>query len=206
MAKQPVSKGGTTKVRFVFLEAEGAEGDIAQIAAAIQTALGPKQTVIQQRLAPSPRASAALTDGTDPNGELVDFDDNDDDDESAGTAPAPRVVRDAKPRKYPTPQVLDIDLTSPMSFEEYANKKKPENEKDRFLVAATWFKEHRNEPAIGMSHVYTCYKKMRWPSAIADFSWPFRSLKKEGLMGSGGRGLYAINHIGTGRADEMGED
>lgn len=50
MAKQPVQRGGTTKVRFLMLEAEGAESDLTQIYSAIQSAVKPSTTVIQQRL------------------------------------------------------------------------------------------------------------------------------------------------------------
>jgi hypothetical protein len=204
MAKQPVSKGGSTKVRFIMLEAEGAEGDIAQIAAAIQSALKPSQAVIQQRIAPAARPVASISDQSEAS-DSAEHDDVDSDDEIVAPAPS-RVLKDSKPRKYVSPKVLEVDLTTQLAFEEYANARKAENEKDRFLIVAAWFKEHREETAIGVNHVYTCYKKMRWPSAISDFAWPFRSLKKDGLMDSGGRGLYAINHIGVGRADELEKD
>jgi len=203
MAKQPVSKGGSTKVRFIMLEAEGAEGDIAQIAAAIQSALKPSQAVIQQRIAPAARPVASISDQSEAS-DPAEYDDADNEDEIVSASP--RSVKDAKPRKYPSPKVLDVDLTAPLSFEEYANARNADNEKDRFLIVAAWFKEHRNETAIGINHVFTCYKKMRWPSGIADFAWPLRSLKKDGLMNTGGRGLYTINHIGSGRADELEKD
>jgi hypothetical protein len=44
----------------------------------------------------------------------------------------------------------------------------------------------------------------RSPSEIEDLSWPLRFLKKEQLMSSRARGLYAINHLGRARAQKMG--
>jgi hypothetical protein len=200
MAKQTVVKGGTTKVRFIMLEAEGAEGDIAQIASAIQNALKPTTTIIQQRI---PAASGVPALGND--AEEVELSEFEQEGEAAEAA-APRTPRAPRKNKYPVPKVMDdLDLTTAPSLQSFADQKKPEKEVDRFLVIAAWFHDHRNENAISMNHVFTCYKKLRWPSAIADFAWPLRALKKDGLMSSPSRGLYAINHIGLGRIEEMGE-
>lgn len=199
MAKQTIAKGGTTKVRFIMLEAEGAEGDLAQIATAIQNALKPTTTVIQQRLPASPSGVPALGNSVD-NADAPDLDYE----EEVVDAPVVPTPRAARKNKYPVPKVMDdLDLTTAPSFQDFADEKKPEKEVDRFLVVAAWFHEHRSEGAIGMNHVFTCYKKMRWSSAIADFAWPLRALKREGLMSSPSRGLYAINHIGLGRVEEM---
>ena len=202
MAKQTIAKGGTTKVRFIMLEAEGAEGDLAQIASAIQSALKPNTTVIQQRVISNAMPTPALPDAAD---EVEQFAEDDEADVEVAAKPI-RTAGAAKPRKYPMPKVLDdVDLNTATAFHEFADQKAPDSDKDRFLVVAAWFHEHRSLNAINMNHVFTCYKKMRWPSGIADFAWPLRNLKKEGLMSSAGRGEYAINHIGLSRVEEMGQ-
>ncbi len=50
MAKQPTNKGGTSRIRFIMLDAEIPEGDLSQITSAIQNALKPTTTIVQQRL------------------------------------------------------------------------------------------------------------------------------------------------------------
>jgi uncharacterized protein YjhX (UPF0386 family) len=97
-----------------------------------------------------------------------------------------------------------LDLTSGVSLESFVNEHAPESELDRNLVVAAWFKEHRNEHAITVGHVYTSYRAMKWSTGIEDFSWPLRSLKSKQLMSSQGRGQYAINHLGLARVQDMG--
>ena len=80
MAKQPASKSGITKVRFMMVEAEGSDADLSQIFAAIQSAVKPTTTIIQQRLPSSHVSQAALTDASgetdDDATEVVDAEDS----------------------------------------------------------------------------------------------------------------------------------
>jgi hypothetical protein len=201
MAKQPISKGGTTKVRFVFLEAEGPEGDIAQLAAAIQTALGPKQTVIQQRI-PAQHSQQTIEAGNADDTALeLGYED-----EEAEEAPVSRAVREPRVRKVTAPKVLDLDLTTEVSLASFVENHPAKNDIERNLVVAAWFKEHRSEDAITAGHVFTCYKALKWPLGIADFAWPLRALKKDQVMTSSGRGLYAINHLGIARVQKLGNE
>jgi len=57
-----MSKGGTSRIRFIMLDAELPEGDLSQITSAIQNALQPT-TIIQQRLPNQPVAPALMTNG-----------------------------------------------------------------------------------------------------------------------------------------------
>ena len=202
MAKQPVSKGGTSRIRFIMLDAEIPEGDLTQITSAIQNALKPT-TIIQQRLPNQPAAPALISNGA--AGELVDEEPSELGEEAAAAPEAPRPAREPRVRKSTVPKVLELDLTSGVSLESFANEHPPKSEADRHLVVAAWFKEHR-EHEITVGHVYTCYRAMKWPSGIEDFSWPLRFLKKEQLMSSPGRGQYAINHLGLARVQKMGSE
>ena len=200
MARQPVSKGGTSRIRFIMLDAELPEGDLSQITSAIQNALKPT-TIVQQRLPNQPAAPTLISNGA--TGEPTDEALSELGEEAEAAPEAPRPARDPRVRKPRPPKVLDLDLTSEVSFESYANEHLPESEPDRNLVVAAWFKEHRGVDAITLDHVYTCYRAMKWPSGIDDFSWPLRSLKREQLMSSPGRGQYAINHLGLARVQKM---
>ena len=93
MAKQTIAKGGTTKVRFIMLEAEGAEGDLAQIASAIQSALKPNTTVIQQRVISNAMPTPALPDAAD---EVEQFAEDDEADVEVAAKP----IRTARSRGF----------------------------------------------------------------------------------------------------------
>ena len=60
VAKQPPPKSGTSRIRFIMVDAEISDGDLSQITSAIQNALKPATTVIQQRIA-VPSAHPALS-------------------------------------------------------------------------------------------------------------------------------------------------
>lgn len=200
MAKSPQSKTGTAKVRFIMIDAEIPEGDMSQITAAIQNALKPTTTIIQQRLpshGPTGVVSDLLSDDSDSE-DLIELGD----DESAPVAAKP--TREARPRKPTVPKVLDLDLTSGVSFETFANDRSPKNDIERNLVVLAWFKENRPDEPVTANHVYTCYRAIKWPSGIDDFSWPLRALKKEQLVTNPARGQYVINHLGIARVEKMG--
>lgn len=199
MAKQPTSKSGTARVRFIMLDAEIPEGDLSQITSAIQNALKPA-TIIQQRL-PSQAPATALISGV-PEGQIVD-DDAIDVEQPEVTALV-KPARAAKPRRPTTPDVLEVDLTSEVSLGAFANEHPPKSEPERYLVIAAWFKEHRDTAAITTSHVYTAYRSLKW-SVIEDFGWPLRWLKKEKFMSSPARGEYVINHLGIDRVNKLGK-
>jgi hypothetical protein len=200
MGKQSGSKGGTPRIRFIMLDAELPEGDLSQITSAIQNALKPT-TVIQHR---QPAAPALMNDGA--AREPV-HEEHPEIGEAAAAAPeAPRAAREPRARKPAVLKVLHLDLTSGLSLESFASEHPPKTQPDRHLVVAAWFKEQRGEDAITVDHVCTCYRAMKWPSGIEDFSWPLRSLKHKQLMTSPSRGLYAINHLGIARVQKMGNE
>lgn len=202
MAKQPTNKGGTSRIRFIMLDAEIPEGDLSQITSAIQNALKPTTTLIQQRL---PSAAAAVL----PNGSAEIDAENEGgavklEDEEAAEAPVLRQPRESRPRKPTSMKVLELDLTSAPSFESFATEHIPKSDTERNLVALAWFKEHRPSEVVTANHVYTCYRTMKWPSGIDDFPAILRSLKSQQLVKSVGRGQYEINHLGIARVEKLG--
>lgn len=200
MAKQPVHRGGTTKVRFLMLEAEGAESDLTQIFSAIQSAVKPSATVIQQRLVPGPAGQPIIDDAPNSVDEACE-------ELEADVISAPSSPKPAKPRiarKPTTPDVLDFDFDSDTSLKEFADRcTVVDSDVERYLVIAAWFKEGRDIAAVTTSHIYTSYRKLGWPSAIEDFGAVLRYLKSQKLMGSGGRGEYIINHLGLDRVRKL---
>lgn len=202
MAKQSSPKGGTSRIRFIMLDAEIPEGDLSQITAAIQNALKPT-TIIQQKLPPETERPALFYNGAPDK--AFDEEQVNSNEDVISEAP-PRAARSTRARKPTVPKVLDLDLDSEVSFKSFAEHHPPTGETERNLVVAAWFKEHRSEDAITSGHVYTCYRSVGWSVGIEDFAWPLRALKKEQLMSSRGRGLYAINHLGLDRVKKLGRD
>lgn len=201
MAKQPTSKNGTSRIRFIMLDAEIPEGDLSQIASAIQNALKPTTTIIQQRL--PAQVAAALPNGStgadaESDKEVIELEND-----ATTEAFPPRQQREARPRKPTSMKVVELDLTSDQSFESFANEHLPKNDSERNLVALAWFKEHRPDEVVTGNHVYTCYRAMKWPSGIEDFPSILRSLKAQQLVKSVGRGQYEINHLGIARVAKM---
>jgi hypothetical protein len=83
----------------------------------------------------------------------------------------------------------------------------PETDYDRYLVSVAFLQEHRHIPeGITMSHVYTCFRKQGWGTAIKDFSQPLRQLKSQShqLLAAGPvRGTYSINHLGLDKVHKL---
>jgi hypothetical protein len=207
MARSGSSKsgGGSSRIRFIMLDAELNEGDLSQITEAITNALRPT-TIIQQRLIAAPTGGSSNSDLIEDReaAEIVEVETQ----PVAGEVPTPSMNQATakRPKKYRSPKVIDLDLTTDLSFANFAELKKPTNHHKRFLVVATWFKQYRGIDAITIDHVYTCYRAVGWPTAIADFDGPFPSLLSQQLVERAGKGTYAINHLGVAEVDKLRED
>lgn len=204
MAKQPTQKNGTSRIRFIMIDAEIPEGDLSQITSAIQNALKPTTTIIQQRVA-GPASATALLDPAAGN-------EGADEDEIPGSAyqveessaaSTPKAARPARTRKPTTPEVLDLDFTSDLSLKSFADQHPADSEPERNLVIAAWFKEHRDTPSVTSAHIYTGYRVVGWSVGLEDFGWPLRYLKKEKLMSSSARGSFDINHLGLDKVKKL---
>lgn len=108
-------------------------------------------------------------------------------------------------RKYPTPEILDIDLESGnVSLKAFIEQKKPSNESKRYLAIAYWLKNNRGINEITKDHIYTCYRFLHW-NVPKDTSQPLRLMKTQGWMNKGQEsGAYSINHVGENVVNEMG--
>lgn len=199
MAKQPNSRGGTTKVRFLMLEAEGAESDLTQIFSAIQSAVKPSTTIIQQRLTTAPADPILIAEGAADESTLEEFMDD-----SIVTPEKPQRNKAKATRKPTTPDVLDFDFESDLSLKSFADTHSSiDSDVDRYLVIAAWFKEHRDTSAVTTAHIYTGYRILEWPAGIEDFGAILRYLKSQKLMTSGNRGEYLVNHLGLAKVKKL---
>jgi len=197
LAKNHPPKSGATRIRFVLIDAEIADGDLGQITQAIQNAVRlPSGNSVRQ----SAPTVGAITSGAP---ESIADEEVDDTVEIEGEVNEAKSPRSRSSRRPSTPKVLELDLTTDPSWEGFASEKAPKNDTERFLTVAAWFKLCRQQDAVTTDHVYTCYRAMKWPTAIEDFNGPLRNLKHSQLMGSPSRGQYSINHLGLARVDAL---
>ncbi|MDB5352581.1 MAG: hypothetical protein JWN86_3828 [Planctomycetota bacterium] len=204
--------GQSNRFRFVLFEGELSEGNMGALAQAITAALRPTPP------APPRIANHALpplgvgSSGIDPAASgVVEGDEGAivSNGEDLENAPQPRVKASSGPRSYPKVKVItDVDLESDMSFPDFAASKKPKSTRDRYLIAAAWYKLHRKVESITMHHIYTCFlhPKVRWSTSAADFDQPLRELVKTDRLGRVGKGQYAINHIGIADVEQLGTE
>ena len=202
------ASNGPARIRLVILEAEAPDGDLSQITLAVQNALRSQDGGSQSRRTITTIAHKSPAHNDIPNsadGDLSEVVEHAEDETAEGEA-APAAPRSSRTRRPPkTPNVIELDLTSPVSFENFAREKNPPSDQKKFLVVAAWFKLHRQIDAITADHVYTCYRAIKWPSNIPDFGQPLRDLKARQLMLPGEKkGSYAINHLGLSEVDQLG--
>jgi len=192
MAK-PTRSSGNSKIRFVFLEADVDGANLSEITAAIQNALAPR-TRSETRLVQVdalPRSSAL----PHPDLDVVE-------DETGIDEP----VRSARPtpakRSFAVPKVVELDPKADPTLEKFFVDCVTKNTNDKYLAVLGWFKETGKDAAT-TNEVYTAFRKLKWSTAVKDFSQPLRDLKVQQLVTGSSKEGFTINHIGIDRVENM---
>lgn len=203
MARGASKSSGNSRIRFVMLEAEVEDGDFSQITQAIQNALGPRKIIQTQVLRPD-EVSAELLEQANSAAQQTDSAAqlNGCESDNRDSAPVTKGKSSAK-RSFPTPEVVDVNWIVTPSIEEFVGDHPPKSMTDRFLVVMAWFKEAAGEGSVTTNQVYTVFRKLKWPTAIKDFSQPLRDLKSQQLVTGGSKQGFSINHLGSARVEEM---
>jgi hypothetical protein len=209
MARHSIPRsGGTSKFRMVVIDAELQEGEISQLAQAIQGAFSGQPRVTAMRLNGSTARSLpgpdsdAIPAGLD-GAEII---------EDAGAVPtAPAPARPKAQKKLRTPK-LDTDLhpEEDPSFKAYAETRNITGATkvlQKFLVVASWLDEERSGMPITADRAYTCFRFIGWPYNI-DFDQPLRDLKAKNKFleqkpEHKGKGEFSVTHLGLDRATKM---
>lgn len=203
MVKKPIKGNGTSRIRFIMLEAEMPEGDLTQITNAIQNALRPA-SVSGPRV---PKASVQMigpTEQDDDDEEVIDSS-ADEDDEAPKAAPSKAAP--AKARRPAKRKVVEIQLDAEVSLASYVAQYPPKSDQDKYLVAVAFLCEHRKDlEGVTADHVYTCFRKMGWSTGTKDFAQPLRNLKLNQYLDQGpSKGTYTPNHIGLDKVHKLAE-
>lgn len=203
MAKRAQKGTGTSRVRFIMLEAEIPEGDLTEVTEAIQNALRPAVGSIS-RVSKSPAQLAGKTDA-DQNAEIVNSTLEVEEEFTEEVSTKSGSTKQRRPVKR---KVVEMDLDSEVSLSDYVDQYPPQNEQDRYLVSVAYICEHRQDiEGVTADHVYTCFRKLEWPTGSKDFAQPLRNLKVSQLLDPGPtRGTYQVNHIGLDRVHKLAEE
>ena len=191
MARNSSTKNGSSKIRFIMLEAELNEGDLSQVTQAIQNALksSHSQTRVIQSLPKSEHPIDSEVAGADSDEEI----------ELSVDEPI-RKSRPTKPRSIKPPKVVEgVDWDKKVSLKDFVEGYDLKTDFERYLVIALWFRDERETSAIGPSEVYTAYRHLNWSTSIPDFAKPFRNMVQNQLFTGGAKEGFAINQLGEGK-------
>jgi hypothetical protein len=195
MAKGAKQTTGTSKIRFIVLEAEIDGGDLSEITSAIQNALKPKSTVEQRIIQIEGKATIPDIDFDE-----VIYEPFEDD------VPSPTTKKRAAPaqkRTFSTPTVVDVDWKIEPSIEAFMSDHAASSTADKYLSVLAWFNDKAGIEAVTSNHVYTAFRKLGWSTAIKDFSQPLRDLKVQQVITGGGKDGFKINHLGLDRISKL---
>lgn len=109
-----------------------------------------------------------------------------------------------KPKNTRTPKVLPLDLTGGgnNSLKDFAEKKGPKNDIEKYEVIAYWLKKQLQIDEVGNDHMFTCLKALGW-RVPREVGVALRNAKMSHAsfdLGST-KGLYRLNHIGENRVE-----
>jgi hypothetical protein len=184
-----MAKDDKGKIRFVVFEIEGSNETLQESMRTVVQALGRNQgAAARPMIAPPPAALGTVVQMEDEETPII-FENN--------PAPPAAIQKKAtKKRSYTQPKVIkDVNLKDErMPFAALCDKNVVSTTIGKYLVVAAWFKEYANKDAIGIDHIYTCFREMQWPIQ-ADLAQPFRTGKKRAYFDKAGDD-WEITHIG----------
>ncbi len=201
--------GERSKVRFVFVEFDGASGDLQQIAQTLANAVRQQPVVVNAPALPPAKPTASLPAGEGGNPGLFDGDAEIEEEDRPDAPPRPPAAKRSagvrKKLKTPSP-VPGLEFASgAKSLKDYMEEQSPRGNPKKYLAITQWLKEYRAVEEVGADYVYTCYRALGW-TVPDDVLSVFRSLKKQAWVEDGsGPGLYKINHIGEGQLKNDGQ-
>jgi hypothetical protein len=203
MAKNTAKPTGTSRIKFIMLDAEIADDQIQSVTQAIANALRPATPPAPKRL---PAAAAQLNG----NGHAEEQDQSDlfetlEEEEPIDITPAAQSAKPRAKRSPPkSPSVVPMDMHAPISLATFAQGKDSKTQVNKYMIASAWLKECRGIDAVNGDHMFTCFKSMGWSTNIPDFTQPLRVLKAKNKYFDKTDKGYEINHIGLDLVNKLG--
>jgi hypothetical protein len=107
------------------------------------------------------------------------------------------------------PKFLDeLNLTTAkVSIEDFIKAKGPDNDLDKYIVIAVWYKQEFKTEEISIDHIFTAYDKLGWRAQLPgpDPSQTLRNLKnnKNWLVKGSKNGMFKVNWNGEDAVNKM---
>jgi hypothetical protein len=133
--------------------------------------LGPAPQVIKHVNGSSPKQ---LNGGSSSQEVAEEYIEDDDVDEELESAPVAAPAKPTPSQRSKPKFLNDFDLSvSDEPWTEFANASSPKTENEKYLVASLWITENAGIAEFGITHVFTCFRAMKWKEQT-DFSQPMR--------------------------------
>lgn len=205
MAKQDIGK---IKMTVIHFETESENATLQENVRAIAHTLTRALTSPQRMPSVAGRLPSGDGGVTEVPPEPNEEDEELDDDAMLSTITSSPTKKNGSARQYPTPQPVDLDLTSgDEPLKTFLEKRAPEGDIKRYLAIAYWLKKYCNIEEVTMHHIYTCYRHMGGGWQVpADAAAPLRAMKRRRygwMKGGSSKGTYVINHLGENEIEKM---
>lgn len=179
-----------------MLEADLADGNLAELTQAITNALKPAAPA-RYVSAPQQRVLNGSGDAVSDDGEELEEQSGAEAQEEAPTAAPARGPRGTgKPRKSKPPEYIPDLIADREAFKAFAKEKATTSRNRQYLVAALWLKENANSSTVNADKIYTCFKTAGWSIGFNDWRAPFDNLVHTEHMRKVTPGEFAINPLG----------
>lgn len=196
MAKQSSSRGGTSRIRFIVVEAELQEGELAQVTQVLQNAFK-----TQQVFPVRPQAARIASSSTVDEVAFEPDEHESDDDFVEHVQPSPpRNPRKARPSRVPN-VVNDLDPKTDPSLRDFVAGYDAKSGFEKYLAIALWLRDARSTNTFTVDHIYTCFKLLGWSTNSSDFSKPLRNLADNQFLGGDSKG-YSLTLTGAGKIED----
>lgn len=203
-----MTKDDNGKIRVLVFELEGSNETLQEslrtvMANALGQSLSPIRPVADQPTLPNTESRNSASEAD--NRQTIEIEAEEQGFKRQAETTSSSNSRPKRKQRFPTPKILDLDLTAgSVPFKAfYELKKNPSMDTKRYLLIAAWFKEYCNQGVISPDHVYTCYRFMGW-SIPKDPSKPFRNMKSDGYFNHAEKNLWEINHVGLNIVNQLG--
>lgn len=200
-------KDDKAKIRLIYVEMEGSNDALESSIRDVVKAISQPQRRTRPALPPTNQQNQLAEDQRSEADGQAEFDFDEVEDADYEEVEERRDKSQSKRnRSKPRYEILELELDSgDPTLKEFYEQKDPSSNPRRFLVMMYWLKEHLGQDAVGVNHIYTCFRflKITIPSDIGQV---FRTMLKQdmGYVSRVDRGSYRINHIGENIVDEMG--
>lgn len=198
MAKQTSSRGGTSRIRFIVVEAELQDGELAQVTQVLQNAFK------TQQIFPARPQAARIT-----SNQVIDDESLEQSDEQGVEeefvdqviSPTQRPPRKARSAAKVPNVVNDIDPKTDPSLKSFVAEYDVKSGFEKYLVIGLWLRDARSTNVFTVDHVYTCFKLLGWSTNSSDFSKPLRNLADNKFLSGDSKG-YSLSLTGAGKIED----